>query len=34
MFAYKQLGYTYIELERYESAGISFKYLLGLAWTI
>ena len=34
MFAYKQLGHTYIKLERYESAVMSFKFMLGMAWTI
>ena len=34
MFAYKQLGYTYIELERYESAMMAFKHMLALAWTL
>ena len=34
LFAYKQLGYTYIKLERYESAVMSFKFMLGMAWTI
>ena len=34
MFAYKQLGYTYIQLERYESAVMSFKYMLALSWAV
>ena len=34
MYAYKQMGYTYCFMEKYESAIIAFKHLLGLAWTI
>ena len=28
------MGYTFCKMEKYESAVISFKHLLGLAWTI
>ena len=34
MFAYKQMGYTFCQLEQYENATISFKYMLALAWTV
>ena len=34
MFAYKQLGYVYCQLEKYESAIIAFKYMLAIAWAI
>ena len=34
MFAFKQLGYAYCQLEKYESAIIAFKHVLALAWTI
>ena len=34
MFAYKQMGYAFCQLEKYESAIISFKHMLALAWTI
>ena len=34
MFAYKQLGYVYCQMEKYESAIIAFKHMLAIAWTI
>ena len=34
MYAYKQIANIYIQLERYDTAIISFKYLLALAWTV
>lgn len=34
MFAYKQLGYTYIQLKRYVSSLMAFKHMLAVAWTI
>ena len=34
MFAYKQMGYAFCQLEKYESAIIAFKHMLALAWTI
>ena len=34
MFAYKQMGYVYCSLEKYESAIIAFKHMLAIAWAI
>ena len=34
MFAYKQMGYTYSHMEKYDSAMICFKFMLAIAWTI
>ena len=34
MFAYKQMGYVFCQIEKYHSAIIAFKYMLALAWTI
>ena len=34
MFAYKQMGYVFCQMEKYHSAIIAFKYMLALAWTI
>lgn len=34
MFAYKQMGYAYCQLEKYESAIIAFKHMLALSWAI
>ena len=33
MYAYKQMGFCFSKLEKYENAIICFKYMLALAWT-